>query len=320
MNRLIRRSGLRTALAALVVLVLLALAAWINAPLVARLFDGGADRVAALPASSPFIRGQRVLLLSPHPDDETLCCAGIIQQAQAAGAQVFVAWMTAGDGFEFDAVLTQRVADPSPLDMQALGNARAAEARRAVALLGVPPARTFMLGYPDGGLFQLFTTHYQDPYLAPHTGTAAVYVNGALTPNAPFTGQAWEADLNRVLARVQPHLVLAPAPQDFHSDHRTLSYVALRLMAARQQEDRLRFWVVHGGLEWPLPKGLHPELSLTVPPLASTLPWTRVTLSAAQRQRKLDAVNAYHTQTRVMGRFMRAFVRQNELLSPAPLP
>ncbi|GMA15123.1 PIG-L family deacetylase (plasmid) [Deinococcus metallilatus] len=316
----LRRPPARPVLLGTLLLTLLALAAWINLPLVGRVFDRSADRVAALPAVSPFRPGQRVLVLSPHPDDETLCCAGMIQQAESAGAQVFIAWATAGDGFEFDAVLTQKTLRPGPQQMRRLGDLRVEEAQRAAAVLGVPPTRTFMLGYPDGGLFRLFTTNYAEPYTSPRTRASAVYVRGALTPGAPYTGRALETDLLRVLDRVRPDVVLAPAPQDFHPDHHTLSFIALRLMSARQQEDRLRFWVVHGGLEWPLPKGLHTNLPLTLPPLAARLPWERVDLTAAQEQRKLEAVGTYRTQTRVLGRFMHAFVRQNELLSPEPLP
>ena len=312
-----RRSRLWIGLALLGVL---ALAAWINLPVVSRLFGSSSERVAALPAAAPFRAGQRVLMLSPHPDDETLCCGGMIQQAQAAGAQVYIAWMTAGDGFEFDAALTERTLRPGPQNMRALGNTRVGETQRAAAVLGVPPERTFMLGYPDGGLFRLFTTNFTSPYTAPRTRAGAVYVRGALTPGAPFTGQALEADIRRVLDRVKPDLVLAPAPQDFHTDHHTLSYIALQLLAERRQADRLRFWVIHGGLEWPVPKGIHETLPLTEPPLADRLPWTRVDLTPEQRTRKLEAVRAYRTQTEIEARFMEAFVRANELLSPQPLP
>lgn len=299
---------------------LLGLAAWINLPLVMHLFDGSADRVAALPVAPVFQKGQKVLLLSPHPDDETLCCAGILQQAKASGAQVYVAWTTAGDGFEFDAVLTQRVLDPSYKNMRDLGQTRTAEAQQAALVLGIPTNHTFMLGYPDGGLFNLFTTNYDDPFTAKHTGASKVYVQGSLTPGAEFTGHNLENDIRTVLNKVNPDIVLAPAPQDFHPDHHTLSFIALRLMSQRQQESRLRYWVVHGALEWPIPKGLHENLPLTIPPRANRLPWQKVPLSPAEEQVKLKAVNSYHTQTRIMGRFMRAFVRQNELLSPEPLP
>ncbi|GGM59299.1 PIG-L domain-containing protein [Deinococcus arenae] len=318
MTRL-KRPRSRALLLATLVISLLALAAWINLPQVGLLFDGSADRVAALPAAPAFRAGQRVLILSPHPDDETLCCAGIIQQARAAGAQVSVVWATAGDGFEFDAILTRRVLDPTAQDMQALGNLRMLEARRAAGVLGIPPERTFMLGYPDGGLFRLFTSNYDEAYTSPASGAVAVYVRGALSPGAPYTGRALEADLRRVLDRVRPDVVLAPAPQDFHPDHHTLTYIALRLLGERQQSGRLRYWVVHGGLEWPVPKGLHPQLPLTVPPLARGLPWTRVDLTPAQEETKRAATETYQTQTRIMGRFMRAFVRRNELLSAEPL-
>ncbi|GHF61774.1 LmbE family N-acetylglucosaminyl deacetylase [Deinococcus metalli] len=310
-----KRPKVRPLVLPLTLLALLILAAWINSPQVAQLYDAGADRVAALPPAPAFTRGQRVLMLSPHPDDETLCCAGMIQQARAAGADVTIVWATAGDGFEFDAMVTRRVLDPSAQDMRALGNARVLEARRAAALLGVDAAHTVMLGYPDGGLHSLYTTNYARAYTVPTTAAAAVYITGALTPGAPYTGQALEADLGRVLDRVQPDLVLVPSPQDFHPDHHTLSSIAQRLLAHRQQTAHLRFWMVHGGLEWPLPKGLHPQLSLTVPPLAPLTPWQRVDLADAQAATKLAAVDAYGTQTRILGRFMRAFVRRNELLS-----
>lgn len=297
-------------------LLTLALAAWINLPLLSQVFDQNTDVVAALPQAAAFRRGERVLIFSPHPDDETLCCAGMIQQAQGAGAAVYIVWATAGDGFEFAAAVSQRTLRPSHQDMRALGLLRTREARRAAAVLGVPASHTFMLGYPDSGLFSLFTTHFEEPYTAPRTGAASVYVTGARTPNAPFSGRALEADLNKVLDIVRPDLVLAPAPQDFHPDHRTLSYIALRLLAARHQETRLRFWVVHGGLEWPLPKGLHPTLALTLPPLAAQLPWTRVTLTPGQEALKARATGEYQSQTRIMSRFMDSFVRTNELLSP----
>lgn len=301
-------------------LLTLALAAWINLPLVGQIFDQNTDVVAALPRAAAFKRGERVLILSPHPDDETLCCAGLIQQAQAAGAAIYIVWATAGDGFEFAAALSQRTLKPNFHAMQALGQLRTQEAHQAAAVLGIPPDHTFMLGYPDGGLFPLFTTHFDEPYTAPRTGASRVYVQGALTPGAAFSGRALEADLNKVLDTVQPDVVLAPAPQDFHPDHRTLSYIALRLLAARRQEARLRFWVVHGGLEWPLPKGLHPTLSLTLPPLATQLPWTRVVLRPDQEALKARAIGQYQSQTRIMGRFMNSFVRINELLSSEALP
>ncbi|MFC3998280.1 PIG-L deacetylase family protein [Nocardiopsis sediminis] len=40
---------------------------------------------------------QRILVLAPHPDDETLGCGGLISKAKAAGAEVYVQFLTVGD-------------------------------------------------------------------------------------------------------------------------------------------------------------------------------------------------------------------------------
>jgi LmbE family N-acetylglucosaminyl deacetylase len=78
--------------------------------------------------------------------------------------------------------------------------------------------------------------------------------------------------------------------------------------------------VVHGGLEWPLPKGVHRSDPLTLPSRAMNLAWTRADLTPAEVQKKAEAIRAYRSQTALLGRFMQAFERKNELLSTTPLP
>src|ERR1700685_588618 len=91
----------------------------------------------------------RVLVIAPHPDDETLCCAGILQRARANGAPTAIVWITAGDGFEFDAMLVEHTLWPRQADLRQLGAQRLAEASVAAAELGVPAAAQYFLGYPD---------------------------------------------------------------------------------------------------------------------------------------------------------------------------
>ncbi|CAM4153744.1 PIG-L family deacetylase [Nocardiopsis rhodophaea] len=40
---------------------------------------------------------QRILIFAPHPDDETLGCGGLMHKAKAAGAQIFIQFLTVGD-------------------------------------------------------------------------------------------------------------------------------------------------------------------------------------------------------------------------------
>jgi LmbE family N-acetylglucosaminyl deacetylase len=301
--------------------VAVALALWINVTPFTRLTQPlAAARVAQLPAIQPFYSGQRIMIVSPHPDDETLCCGGMIEQARSAGAQVYVTFMTSGDGFEFDAAFEGRQLRPGPQAFRDLALKRMAEARAATLALGIPASHLSFLGYPDGGLFHLFLENYSTPYLSPTSRLDRVSYAGAASPGSSYTGLNLERDLAAQVEAVNPDLLLVPAPQDAHPDHRTTSYLALRLMAERGQTSRMRFWVVHGGLEWPLPKGVHRSDPLTLPSRAMNLAWTRADLTPAEVQKKAEAIRAYRSQTALLGRFMQAFERKNELLSTTPLP
>ncbi|GAA5512177.1 1D-myo-inositol 2-acetamido-2-deoxy-alpha-D-glucopyranoside deacetylase [Deinococcus carri] len=305
----------------LVAALLLAAAFVINTTGALRLFYPRAAAVVdSLPPAPPYHAGQRVLVVSPHPDDETLCCAGSIQQARAAGAQVWVVWLTSGDGFELDAVLLSRAPRPSGQQLAGLGTRRIGEARRAMGVLKVPQDHLIFLGYPDGGLLHLFLENYAQPFQSRYTRATHVPYPQALTPGAPYTGQNVERDLGRVLDTVRPDVVLAPSVQDAHPDHRAASYFVTRLLATRGEVGRERFWIVHGGLEYPLPKGLHEHFPLLIAPRGRRLAWERVDLTPEQEDAKLRALREHRSQMDVMSRFLAAFVRENELLSPQTVP
>src|SRR5882724_6359230 len=82
-----------------------------------------------------FARTDSILVVSPHPDDEVLCCAGMLARARAAGARVAVAWVTGGDAFELDARLIERKLRPGRGGLLQLGMRRAEEALEAAAVL-----------------------------------------------------------------------------------------------------------------------------------------------------------------------------------------
>jgi LmbE family N-acetylglucosaminyl deacetylase len=275
--------------------------------------------VAALPPAPAFTARDRVLVISPHPDDESLCCAGMIQQALAAKATVTMVWLTSGDGFELDALLNDPVARV-PAASQSLASRRMVEARAAARLLGVPNEQLFFLAYPDGGLEHLLLEYYDTPYTSRYTGLNKVTYPDALSPGVAYTGQNLMADLTTVIGQVNPTLVLAPSPRDHHPDHRATGDLTLRLFSERGELAKVRWWMIHGGLEYPLPKGFHPNLPLYPAPRGQGLMWQRVDLTKEQVETKWQAIRAHHSQMEILGRFMEAFVRRNELVSTEALP
>jgi LmbE family N-acetylglucosaminyl deacetylase len=91
------------------------------------------DAAAALPDVLMPRSGQRVLVFSPHPDDESIGVGGYIAQSIANGADVEIVLVTNGDfhGNEQE---------------------RYAEFKKATQILGVPESNLVFLGFPDGKL------------------------------------------------------------------------------------------------------------------------------------------------------------------------
>jgi LmbE family N-acetylglucosaminyl deacetylase len=262
--------------------------------------------------------GDRILVIAPHPDDETLCCGGYLQQAVAAGAKVAVVWMTAGDSFEIDAIVTERTLRPKGAGLEKLGVRRMAEAHAAADRLGVPRAQQYLLGFPDRDLRLLLRAPGSAPLRSRYTGVSAVPYAEALHPGSPYTGAALRRNLQEVIERFAPTIVLAAAPQDRHPDHSASGALAVELARAGSAHALVCYWIVHGGHDWPAPRGLHRERALLPPRGARSLAWQRLPLSDAQVAGKLAALGEHQTQLRVMRRFLEAFVRNDEIFAPAP--
>ena len=275
-----------------------------------------------LPLLRPILPTDTVLVVSPHPDDESLCCGGLIHAAREAGVQVAVVWITNGDGFRWSAMVAEHRLRPRAGKYREFATRRAGEARTAAAALGLDPESLFFLGYPDGGVLPLLLDHYypNTPWRSKFTGADSVVYDDAVDPGAEYDGQNLERDFQRVLDQVKPTLVLAPSPQDTHPDHRGTGILAWRALSARGETDRIRFWIVHGGRGWPKPRAYRPELPQTIAPRGIGMRWERIPLDADAQRAKLRALRAHHTQLEVMGRVMESHVRADELFSRTPVP
>jgi len=84
-----------------------------------------------------------ILVIAPHPDDETLATGGMISAMRSDGQDVVVAAVTDGENAYKDA--------------GSLGEVRAVEQRNALEVLGVSPAQTIRLKLPDSDV----ATHEQ---------------------------------------------------------------------------------------------------------------------------------------------------------------
>jgi LmbE family N-acetylglucosaminyl deacetylase len=279
-----------------------------------------ATPISAVPAPRP---DQRILIFSAHCDDETLGCAGLIQQACRAGSRVNVAMLTNGDGFRVAVERQYRLLRPTPADHIRFAGLRQEEARKALAILGLAPENILFLGYPDRGLMSLWNDNWSPsrPFTSPHTGASRSPYPASYSPEAVYCGQSLLDDIKRLLRAERPTDVYVTHPLDDHPDHAAGSaFVTLALSQIGDEDGgwarraNLRYYLVHRG-DWPVPQGIDKD-DVLVPPFEMArldTDWSRRPLTNGHVDRKERAILAYTSQTAIMKRFLLSFARRNEL-------
>src|SRR6266436_180186 len=105
-----------------------------------------ADQQPPLLAMS-FSPATRLLVVSPHPDDETLGAGGLIQRVLHRGGAVAVVLVTSGDGYPEGVEVVNGITRPTAEDYRGYGKVRQEEAWRVLAMLGVPEHGRMFLGF-----------------------------------------------------------------------------------------------------------------------------------------------------------------------------
>lgn len=288
---------------------------------------GKIPRCPELPAFPSFASRDRLLVVVPHEDDETLGAGGCIQKALAAGAAVRVVYLTYGDHNELAFLLYRKRPWLTPAVNEVMGEVRRREATQAMSFLGVPTSQLVFLGYPDGGTLDIWKQHWNEaPALTSRsTRTKSVPYPDAASYGKPHKGEEIAADLERQLLDFRPTHILVTQPVDAHPDHRAaylFLQVALRHCARRIPSPEIFTFPVHIGM-WPGLYGFHPEEWLPVPvQLAEDGSiWRCLELKTDQVRRKKEAIGFYKSQLVDSKRWLLAFARRNELFStPRDVP
>jgi LmbE family N-acetylglucosaminyl deacetylase len=133
-------------------------------------------------ALDPAVLGPRVLVVAPHPDDESIACGGLIALLAQRGADLHIVIVTDGSASHPNS----RSHPPAEL-----ARLRIREATTALAILGV-------------GEDRIEFCHLADTQVPAR-------------PSPAFDDAVDRA--TRVLARLRPSTLVIPSPRDVHGDH-----------------------------------------------------------------------------------------------------
>lgn len=88
------------------------------------------------------MKGKTVMLFTPHPDDDTFCCAGTLARLAANGNRIYIVIYTNDDKGSRDLEMSS----------ERLARIRKAEEEESCRILGIPKQNIIWMGHHDGML------------------------------------------------------------------------------------------------------------------------------------------------------------------------
>ncbi|NTS76272.1 ChbG/HpnK family deacetylase [Catenovulum sp. SM1970] len=286
--------------------------------------------------SAKQLNGWDVLVVAPHPDDETLGTAGTIMQALKAGKKVGVVVLTNGDVYPLAASKVSGIAksDLKPDHFVKLGSERQQYVAQALKKIDFPLSELHFLAYPDGGLLAMYQADNARPYTSEQTQQSTTYqayyldyrtkVSGR---SAPYTKAALLQDLTDIIASKKPSSIYVTSQQDGHPDHQAAYLFTAQAAKAAGYQGVLNTYLVHAkdpDATWPYPlkpdfKGLFVQqknANGTVPANLIWPPQKRTPLTEQQAIQKQQMIESFNVEMQTAAEYMLSFVKGEEVFWP----
>lgn len=133
--------------------------------------------------------------MAPHPDDESIACAGVIRYCVKNNIPVYLVVVTNGGSGN-------------------TGMTRYPESLNATKILGLPSNNITFFEYTQG-VDLLFNMNWDKPVNVCGNHTTIF----AYQKNAPYTGASLEKNMETVITNFKPTLIIYPDPEDSNRDH-----------------------------------------------------------------------------------------------------
>jgi LmbE family N-acetylglucosaminyl deacetylase len=263
----------------------------------------------------------RLLVLAPHNDDETLGCGNLITKVVRAGGKVKVVLLTNGDGHASAVAVSYLTFKPKAKDYIRSAYTRQRETENAMMRTGITKNDIIYLGYPDGGLYNMWKENWDEDNLfsSYFTKESRSPYSNSYRINAPYCGKMLSEDLEKIIREYNPTVIAFPHPNDQHPDHFSTYCFAKYVLEKNKLMPKQYLYLVHRG-NWPSPRGYFSKLFLVPPRELIDLGthWTSLSMDKIEVEEKAYMIREYRSQNNVTGPFLKSFIRQNELFGIYP--
>ena len=242
----------------------------------------------------------RVLVIAPHPDDETIGNTGIIRYCIENNIPVHVVVITSG------------------ANIRSSAKERHSESMAAMKELGLKSDAITFLDYPENSA-SLFNQNWDyDKLLKEPDGTSHSNDSFAYELNAPYCGENLEKNLEQVIGDFQPTIITYPDPNDKNSDHWTTSAFVEYTIDKMNYNCKKYGYLAHAYSQWPYPRSYNPDSYLTPPSELSNQSWVMFPLKGKDESLKFNAIKCYSSQITPDSSYLIAFIKKNELFTVYP--
>jgi LmbE family N-acetylglucosaminyl deacetylase len=278
--------------------------------------------------------GVRLMVFSPHPDDETLVAGGLIQRVLENGGTVRVVFVTNGDGYMKGVRTRVKKLQTSSNDFVEYGEKRHDEAMGALRVLGLQPEDGIFLGFPDDGIDDLWAKNWSKikPYTSPYTQFDRPEYKESFNIWTRYAGTDLKEEIAGAVVSFMPDWIVSPDPRDYHPDHCTTGVFVLEALRQLKEEDEISLddtqiltYLVHF-FDYPASPQWIKEVNArgvggtkTAGQVLASTQWVNFDLTPAELATKKQALAEHRTQVEALGNFLKEFMRPNELfcrLSP----
>jgi LmbE family N-acetylglucosaminyl deacetylase len=266
----------------------------------------------------------RILIFSPHPDDESLGAGGLIAKAVEKNATVMVVIVTDGSSSHTRTSYIKLATKTNFTNNESLPELRRNETLNAIKNLGLTENDVIFLGYPDVGLKPMFETYwdYNKTYKSINDFNQQNHspYSFSYEKNVPYAGANVVKNMETIIRDFKPNIIIYPDDGDDHPDHwATSAFVRYSLMELSYTGEQYTY-LVHKGSHWPLPEYYLPNEKLNPPSELIDLDtiWTYISLTKDEENKKENAINSYKSQMNINNTFLQSFIRTNDLLAVYP--
>lgn len=240
----------------------------------------------------------RVLIIAPHPDDESIACAGVIRYCSENNISVKIVVLT--DGSLRGSTVT-----------------RHDETVAAMKFLGVKEENILFLGYKDSTLPSLLNKNWDmnNPYNISGTTNNGNY-SFFYQENATYSGEQLYANLAEIVNKFQPTIIFYPDSEDEQIDHWASNAFIEYVTAKTGYTGKKYTYIVHDPPNWPNPRNYNPNADLNPPSELTRIGynWVYFPMNRYQERIKEVALGSYPSQIS-NDSYLRSFIRQNELFA-----